>query len=106
MHSITREQLENLHTVATKAVMDQYGTLEDKGGCCGFAWVNVHGRLKKDDKMALQSVGFKHNDYEKCQQLWATVGGQSIDMKETYAHAYAVELKNLGFTAYSGSRMD
>jgi hypothetical protein len=103
---ITKEQLTEAHKTAMLAVQQKYGSLDDKGGCCGFAWVNVYHIRKNEDKVPLAAAGFKRNDYEKCQQLWVSGFGQSIDMKETYAYAYAVVLKNLGFTAYAGSRMD
>ena len=103
---ITVSQLMAIQDVAKQAVIKQYGSLEEKDGCCGFAWVNVYNVRKNEDKRPLLAAGFKRSDYDKCQKLWVSMFGQSIDMKETYANAYASELQKLGFTAYSGSRMD
>ena len=81
-------------------------------GICGFAWVSVYPankgntRLGKDERRALEAVGFRNNDYEKSYQLWISNFNQSMQKKEAYADAYAKVLRGHGIRAYSGSRMD
>ena len=79
---------------------------------CGFAWVSVkpankgNTRLGKDERRALEAVGFRKNYYEKSYQLWISNFNQSMQKKEAYADAYAKVLRGHGIRAYSGSRMD
>ena len=81
-------------------------------GVCGFAWVSVkpenkgNTRLGKQERRALEAVGFRKNDYEKSYQLWISNFNQSMQKKEAYADAYAKVLRGHGIRAYSGSRMD
>ena len=65
---------------------------------CGFAWVDVSvERTNSREAKALEKMGFKKSwDYH----------GQSMDVKEEGARAYAQVLTNYGFKAYSMSRAD
>lgn len=79
---------------------------------CGFAWVLVkpihkgNTRLGKEERKELQGMGLTYNDYEKKFQLWVSGYNQSMLKKEAYADAYAKVLREAGFQATSGSRMD
>lgn len=81
-------------------------------GVCGFAWVNVYPankgntKLGKEERKLLETAGFRKNDYERCHQLWISSYNQSMQKKEAYAGAYAKVLRDYGFRAYSGSRLD
>ena len=81
-------------------------------GVCGFAWVSVkpenigNTRLGKQERRALEAVGFRKNDYEKTYLLRISDFNQSMQKKEAYADAYAKVLRGHGIRAYSGSRMD
>ena len=81
-------------------------------GVCGFAWVNVYPankgntKLGKEERKLLETAGFSKNEYERCHQLWISDYNQSMQKKEAYAGAYAKVLRDYGFRAYSGSRLD
>ena len=81
---------------------------------CGFAWVTVYPEHKgntragKQERRVLESMGFRKDWTGKAWQLWNPTGyaGQSMDVKEAGAQAYAEVLRNYGFKAYMGSRAD
>lgn len=81
-------------------------------GICGFAWVSVkpankgNTRLGKAERADLEKMGFFKNDYEKNYQLWISQFNQSLQKKEAYARAFAKVLRQYGFDARVGSRMD
>ena len=80
---------------------------------CGFAWVNIYKhnskRIDGRSKIArvLKQAGVRQ-DYTRTFQIWNAggYGGQSISIKEAAASAYAAVLKQHGFEAYAGSRLD
>ena len=81
---------------------------------CGFAWVTVYPehkgntKLGKGERRVLESMGFTKDWTGKAWQLWNPTGyaGQSMDVKEAGAQAYAETLRQYGFKAYMGSRAD
>ena len=81
---------------------------------CGFAWVTVYPehkgntKLGKGERRVLEQMGFRKDWTGKAWQLWNATGyiGQSMDVKEAGASAYAEVLRNYGFKAYMGSRAD
>lgn len=81
-------------------------------GVCGFAWVDVYpankGNTKagKEERKLLERFGFRKNDYQKTHQLWVSAYNQSMQKKEAYARAFAAVLRENGFKAYAGSRLD
>ena len=85
----------------------------DEFGGCGFAWVNVYPqhkgntRLGKAERRTLESMGFRKS-YDGGYQLWNPSGypTQNIGTLEAGANAAAALLRDAGFTAYSGSRLD
>lgn len=73
-------------------------------GVCGFAWVSfagntAWGRWAKKAKLA-------RSGYPKGLQIWISDYGQSMQLKEAYARAFAAVLQDAGIDAYAGSRMD
>ena len=81
---------------------------------CGFAWVTVYPehkgntKLGKGERRVLEQMGFRKDWTGKAWQLWNATGyiGQSMDVKEAGASAYAEVLRDYGFKAYMGSRAD
>ena len=81
---------------------------------CGFGWVQCtpehkgNTRLGKQERAVLEAMGFRKDWTGKAWQLWNPTGynGQSMDVKEAGAQAYADVLRNYGFKAYMGSRAD
>jgi len=76
---------------------------------CGFAWVDVSvERTNSREAKALEKMGFKKSWEPKTMQLWSpgNYHGQSMDVKEVGARAYAEVLTSYGFKAYSNSRAD
>ena len=76
---------------------------------CGFAWVDVFvERTNSKEAKLLKSIGFKPSWRRKCLNLWKPGGynGQSMDILEAGAQAYAEVLSKHGFRAYMGSRAD
>ena len=81
---------------------------------CGFAWVTVYPehkgntRLGKAERAVLAQMGFRKDWTGKAYELWNPTGyaGQSMDVKEVGAQAYAEVLRGAGFKAYMGSRAD
>lgn len=93
---------------ATKAQQDYLNAHGD--GCyCGFAWVNVYVE-RTNSKIAkeLMTIGFKKDYMPKRLNLWApgNYHGQSMDVLEAGARAYAEVLRGFGFRAHAGSRPD
>ena len=76
---------------------------------CGFAWVDVFvERTNSKEAKELVKIGFKKSWRPKTMNLWSPGGynGQSMDIKEAGASAYAEVLSKYGFRAYCGSRAD
>ena len=81
---------------------------------CGFAWVTVYPEHKgntragKAERAVLSAMGFRKDWTGKAYELWNPTGyaGQSMDVKEAGAQAYAEVLRGAGFKAYMGSRAD
>ena len=81
---------------------------------CGFGWVQCtpehkgNTTLGKQERRVLEAMGFKKDWTGKSYLLWNAGGyaGQSMDVKECGAQAYADVLRTAGFRAYMGSRAD
>ena len=113
------QQAKNAAVIAQEAFLTKW--VEQTGGneygepmYCGFAWVTVYPehkgntRLGKQERSTLESMGFRKDWTGKAWQLWNPTGyaGQSMDVKECGAQAYADVLRGAGFKAYMGSRAD
>lgn len=80
-------------------------------GVCGFAWVNVYvdGRSKVAKEM--KKFGLR-SDYMGGYNFWASEcapsarHSQSMQRKEAACEAFAKVLRDYGYKAYAGSRMD
>ena len=76
---------------------------------CGFAWVDVFvERTNSKEAKLLKEIGFKNSWRRKVLNLWkpGNYNGQSMDVLEAGARAYADVLSKYGFRAYMGSRAD
>jgi hypothetical protein len=90
---------------AENAYLAQYG----ERAYCGFAWVNVYvDRTNSKEAKGLMNIGFKKDYRPKCLNMWkpGNYNGQSMDVLEEGARAYADVLQKHGFRAYAGSRAD
>ena len=104
-------EAQNAATAKSMELYNKYGT--DHVGCCGFAWVNIYehngAKIKGNTRMGrlLKSAGVRQ-DWTRAFSVWGGewYHGQSIDIKEAGAQAYADVLRKYGFTAYAGSRLD
>jgi hypothetical protein len=95
----------NAAVQAENAYLAQYG----ERAYCGFAWVDVFvDRTNSKEAKALAAVGFRKSYRPKTMNLWTcgNYNGQSMDVKEAGAHAYAEVLSKYGFKAYMGARAD
>lgn len=82
-------------------------------GPCGFAWVNVRPATSSFARWLVKTYGERgngafgvHKAYRGGLDIWVREGGQSIQLKEAYANAFAEVLSKAGIKAYSASRMD
>jgi len=115
------EILKNLEAIlaeakeaAVAAANEMYEKIGGDRYACGFAWVNIYEydgkKIRANSKLgkALAANGIEKSDYKKCFDLWNPCGlyVQSIDIKEAGAQAYAKVLRNYGFEAWCGSRLD
>jgi hypothetical protein len=76
---------------------------------CGFGWVEVYvDRTNSKEAKELLAAGFKKSYKPKCLSLWSpgAYHGQSMDIKEAGAHAFAEVLQKAGLKAYACSRAD
>lgn len=73
-------------------------------GVCGFAWIAFAGNTAFGRWAKREKIVSKH--YPKGLSIWVGDYGQSMELKEAYARAFAKVLKEAGVEAYAGSRMD
>lgn len=75
-------------------------------GPCGFAWVNIKPGTCQFAKW-MKAAGHASKAYEGGVSMWVHKFGQSVELKEAYAQAFAQVLRCHGVTrAYAGSRLD
>lgn len=76
------------------------------GGVCGFAWVNVRpGNCSFARWLSKNGIGHK-GYYGGWEVSAGLVGGQSMEIKEAWAGAFAAVLRDEGIDAFAQSRMD
>jgi hypothetical protein len=83
-------------------------------GACGFAWVNIKPKHKgntkagKAERVILKEMGFLLDWTGKEFTYWnpSELGVQNVDSKYAGAMAAAQVLREHGFDAYAGSRLD
>jgi hypothetical protein len=115
------EVLKNLEAIlaeakeaAVAAANEMYEKIGGDRLACGFAWVDIYEydgkKIRANSKLgkALAANGIEKSDWKKCFDLWNPSGlsVQNIDIKEAGAQAYAKVLRNYGFEAWCGSRLD
>lgn len=76
------------------------------GGCCGFAWVNIKPGNSAFANWLKKTGKARKDSYYGGVTIWISDYGQSMDLKESYAYAFAKVLSDNGFKAYGNSRMD
>lgn len=106
---------ENIEKIASEAKLaadkaqSDYLAEHGDSAYCGFAWVDVKvTRTNSKEAKALEKMGFKKSWERGYMQNWkpGAYGGQSMDVHEAGARAYADVLRQYGFKAYMGSRAD
>lgn len=82
-------------------------------GVCGFAWITFKANTTENRKFlaGLKAAGMiGDGGWGKATgagySYWVHEGGQSMQKKEAFAHAFAQVLHDNGITAYAMSRMD
>jgi hypothetical protein len=108
-------QLEDILFEAREAARNataQHIIAHGEGAMCGFAWVNIYKfngkKITGATKLGrmLKAAGVRQ-DYTRAFSQWCNwYGGQSIDVKESGARAFAEVLQEHGFEAFAGSRLD
>jgi len=105
------EIIRQAEAAAQKAVADMVerckGMPYGEPAYCGFAWVEIpDGRSALVREMKRLGIGQKH--WRKGWMVWGPGkhGGQSMDIHEAGASAFAKVLQDAGFNAYSASRAD
>jgi hypothetical protein len=114
MMEYTPEQIERIVAEAKQAAYlaaDRFFKEQLNGQdqmACGFAWVNIHG-VKGNTKLGktLKAAGVRQ-DYTRAFCIWnpAEYGCQNVDTLYEGARAAAAVLKQHGFDASAGSRLD
>jgi len=114
MTTLTQEKLNSIISEAKTAAHQAAKTyFEEKLGnvdqyACGFAWVNIY-EVKGNTKLGrmLKAAGISQ-DHTKAFQIWNPSGFhcQNVDTLEAGAVAAAKVLRDHGFIAYAGSRLD
>jgi len=76
------------------------------GGVCGFAWVSIKPANGPAAHYAVKNCGARPDSYYGGVSIWVSDFGQSMQIKEAYAQAYARVLADGGVKAYPMSRID
>lgn len=74
-------------------------------GPCGFAWIRIYPGTSSAARYAKKYLGAEKG-YPSGMEIWVSNFGQSVELKEAYAEAYASVLRAAGIKAYAGSRLD
>lgn len=74
-------------------------------GPCGFAWVNIRPGNSSFARYLKKTRGASQGYYGGINYR-ISAGGQSIQLKEAYAAAFAQVCRKYGIKAYADSRMD
>ena len=75
-------------------------------GVCGFAWINVKPGTSSFAKYLVKTGRARSDSYYGGVTIWVSEYNQSMQRKESYAHAFAKVLSDNGIKAYAASRMD
>ena len=74
------------------------------GGVCGFAEINFAGNTSFG--RWAKNAGLASKNYYGGLYVWVSDYGQSMEIKQAYARAFAQVLRDNGIDATSSSRMD
>ena len=100
--------VQDAFTAARQAEAD-FRARHGEPGYCGFGWVEVYvERTNSKQAKELIAAGFKKSYKPRCLSLWTpgAYHGQSMDVREAGAHAFAEVLSKSGLKAYACSRAD
>jgi hypothetical protein len=103
-----KEIVQNAQAAAVQAETD-FLARHGEPAYCGFGWVEVYvDRTNSKEARELIAAGFRKSYKPRCLTLWSpgAYHGQSMDVKEAGAHAFARVLSNSGLKAYACSRAD
>lgn len=75
-------------------------------GSCGFAWITVRPGNSRFANWLKKNLGWRIDSFEGGLKRSVSEFGQTMELKEAYAMAYAGVLREAGFRAYAGSRLD
>lgn len=103
-----KELVQNARAAAAQAETD-FLARHGEPAYCGFGWVEVYvDRTNSKEARELIATGFRKSYKPRCLTLWTpgAYHGQSMDVKEAGAHAFARVLSNSGLKAYACSRAD
>jgi hypothetical protein len=109
---VMTKALEDARNSAKEMLLSLYGGQDV--GCCGFAWVNVKPKHKgntkegKAERKVLRDMGFELDWTGKEFQYWnpSELGVQNVDVKWHGSSVAARILREHGFDAYAGYRLD
>lgn len=73
-------------------------------GVCGFAWIKISGNSSFGKWAKKQLIA--RPGYPNGLQISVSEYGQSMQLKEAYAYAFAEVLREAGIEAYAQSRLD
>ena len=112
-YNAIRKEAQALAHKAGKDWLDKWYGGQDSGAC-GFAWVNIRpankGNTKagKEERKVLRAMGFELDWTGKEFQWWnpSGLGCQNVDALHQGASAAAKYLREQGFSAYAGMRLD
>jgi len=103
------EQIAKEAKLAADKAQSDWLAEHGEGAYCGFAWVEVSvPRTNSREAKALEKMGFKKSWKPRRMDMWkpGAYNGQSMDVHEQGAQAYADVLTQYGFNAHMGSRAD
>lgn len=75
-------------------------------GVCGFAWVQIRPANSSFANWMKKNTNARPDSYLGGIAMSVREYGQSMELKEKYAEAFAAVLKEAGISAYANSRMD
>lgn len=109
--AILHEAQAEAHKAASQYFNDQLGGVDQFA--CGFAWVRIFeyqgAKINGNTKVGrlLKKAGVRQN-WNRTFEMWNPphFPCQNVDTLEAGAEAAAKVLKEYGFTAYAGSRLD
>ena len=75
-------------------------------GVCGFAWVKIRPATSALARHWKKQGYATTDSYNGGLSVWVGEGGQSYELKQAYASAFASVLRGAGYDAWADSRLD